>query len=159
MGTASGGSAIPPHIPASVLHQPPTDSPQDWLRTNRPEVYENTTYTCVEISTRLAAQQYESVVTKVRREPPTWKACEVRTGRTKSTIHAILLSGRSYQPVQDASWQRLGPQVWRPPREVWNHSGVQAAVKTAFGGNPCHWGQFLSLGVIPVIGDNPCHWG
>ena len=38
---------------------------QDWLRTNRPDVYEQTQYTCVEISTRLAAQQYESVVTKV----------------------------------------------------------------------------------------------
>ena len=40
---------------------------QDWLRTNRPDVYEQTQYTCVEISTRLAAQQYESVVTKVGR--------------------------------------------------------------------------------------------
>lgn len=36
----------------------------DWLRSNRPEVYEQTTYACVEISTRLATQQYENVVTK-----------------------------------------------------------------------------------------------
>ena len=34
----------------------------DWLRDNRPEVYEMTRYTTVEISTRLAARQYEVVV-------------------------------------------------------------------------------------------------
>ncbi|GAX75066.1 hypothetical protein CEUSTIGMA_g2510.t1 [Chlamydomonas eustigma] len=36
----------------------------DWLRDNRRDVYEQTCYTCVEISTRLAAEQYESVVVK-----------------------------------------------------------------------------------------------
>ncbi len=43
-----------------MLHDP---SPrfQDWLRTNRPDVYEQTTYTCIEISQRMAAQQYETV--------------------------------------------------------------------------------------------------
>ena len=34
----------------------------DWLRDNRPEVYQETSYTCVEISTRLATRQYEVVV-------------------------------------------------------------------------------------------------
>eukprot|EP00955_Chlamydomonas_euryale_P084717 363999-Chlamydomonas_euryale.AAC.13 len=37
----------------------------DWLRRERPDVYEGTSYTCVEISAKLAAQQYDTVVTKV----------------------------------------------------------------------------------------------
>eukprot|EP00798_Chlamydomonas_sp_ICE-L_P003189 gene3189-13203_t len=36
----------------------------DWIRDNRPVEYEKTTYTCIEISSRLAAQQYETVVTQ-----------------------------------------------------------------------------------------------
>ncbi len=36
--------------------------PQDWLRANRPEEYRRTTYTCLEISSSLAARQYDKVV-------------------------------------------------------------------------------------------------
>ena len=37
---------------------------QNWLKENRPQDYARTTYTCLEISSRLAVQQYETVVTK-----------------------------------------------------------------------------------------------
>jgi len=37
---------------------------QDWIKNNRPDVYASTNYTCLEISSQLAAQQYESVVVK-----------------------------------------------------------------------------------------------
>lgn len=37
---------------------------QDWIRDNRPEDYERTTYTCIEVSSRLAVQQYQTVVAK-----------------------------------------------------------------------------------------------
>eukprot|EP00983_Pelagomonas_calceolata_P102917 1158860-Pelagomonas_calceolata.AAC.3 len=36
----------------------------DWIRDNRPDVYPDTTYTCLEISSKLAAQQYDAVVVK-----------------------------------------------------------------------------------------------
>lgn len=64
---ATSSAAHQFHQNSRCMHTPRTASvmhAQDWLRTNRPEVYEQTQYTCVEISTRLAAQQYESVVTK-----------------------------------------------------------------------------------------------
>ncbi|KAF5828863.1 putative S-adenosyl-L-methionine-dependent methyltransferase-domain-containing protein [Dunaliella salina] len=36
----------------------------DWIRDNRPDVYPETTYTCLEISSKLAARQYDTIVVK-----------------------------------------------------------------------------------------------
>ncbi|MEW5300862.1 MAG: hypothetical protein WDW36_003761 [Sanguina aurantia] len=36
----------------------------DWIRDNRPDDYLRTTYTCIEVSSRLAVQQYQTVVAK-----------------------------------------------------------------------------------------------
>ena len=41
-----------------------THSTQDWIRDNRPDVYDSVSYTCLEISSHMAARQYDAVVVR-----------------------------------------------------------------------------------------------
>ena len=67
----------------------------DWLRDNRPEVYEMTNYTCVEISTRLAARQFEAVVVNGghsgRFQITQGDACDQRTWGKQDDTHSFIL--------------------------------------------------------------------
>lgn len=67
----------------------------DWLRDNRPEVYEMTSYTCVEISTRLAARQFEAVVVNGghagRFKIAQGDACEGNTWGKQDFTHSFIL--------------------------------------------------------------------